>query len=253
MRFDIFDKRTKTKMLSEEGRYVTGLGDGKIVKINCNKISLMNDNFEILKEATFLKLISDVEMLNENLVIAVEEGTHITLFNFADGNLVCQSSIRSENGDIRCVQKLTNDKFASYSHKDIHIRDCRGDLLLNLSSGELFLQAVSKLSDSLLIAFNSYDGITGISIQIWNFESGALVKEISDCDFVGTCPFGFLTKPHNDSIVLHAYDMNARFIGVILIDTIGSDRIRKVANFGEDLYCFQFENGFSLIKCKFEK
>ena len=75
------------------------------------------------------------------------------------------------------------------------------------------------------------------------------MKEIIGCEFVGTCAFGFLVRPRNEDQVLHAYDMDAKFIGVIFTGTMGSDRVKKVIHCGNDLYSFQFENGFKIIKC----
>ena len=47
--FEVYDKSTNTCMLSEKGIKINifGLNDGKFVKINDKRISLMNENLEI--------------------------------------------------------------------------------------------------------------------------------------------------------------------------------------------------------------
>jgi hypothetical protein len=70
------------------------------------------------------------------------------------------------------------------------------------------------------------------------------------------CPFGFLVRPIDEEnpLALHAYDMSANFIGVVLTDTISCNRIRRCDHLGHDLYAFQFENDLKsvqLIRCNF--
>jgi hypothetical protein len=106
-----------------------------------------------------------------------------------------------------------------------------------------------------LIATSSLETVwSNYRIQIWNIETGVIAKEISEC-FVGLCSFGFLTRPYHEQIpfILHAYDMDAKFIGAVFTDKISPDRIEKVAHSGDNCYSFQFENfiGFELFKFNF--
>jgi hypothetical protein len=101
----------------------------------------------------------------------------------------------------------------------------------------------------LIASFRQRYSNSGFGVRIWNFESGALVKEIVECELVGTCSFGFLARKSNEPLVLYAYDMDGNFIGVILADKISSERVEKVTQMGTDLFSFQFDKSFKLIKC----
>ena len=84
LNYEIIDKSTNAKMLSEAGRYISGLNDGKIVKINDKKITLMSQDLEILKEADFSDKYSHIEVINEHLVIAIEGENDIILMHFSN-------------------------------------------------------------------------------------------------------------------------------------------------------------------------
>jgi hypothetical protein len=79
------------------------------------------------------------------------------------------------------------------------------------------------------------------------------VIEKLDCALVGVFSFGFLVRLENEKnpLVLHAYDMNVKFIGVVSIETIHSARIKKIIQLSHDLFSFEFEDGFKIIRCKF--
>ena len=180
--------------------------------------------------------------------------------DFSNGNVTVQLKIDAEIPAIeglvyiRAIKKITEKHFAYFGLNIIHIRDIKGNLVRSFKLIGRYYYSLSKLSDSLLIAsFRQRYSCSGRGVQIWNIESGVLVKEILECDFVGTCSFGFLIRRCSELLVLHAYDRDGNFIGVILTDAISSEKIRNVTQLGKDLYCFLFEKSFKLIKCKFKK
>jgi WD40 repeat protein len=153
------------------------------------------------------------------------------------------------------AERLTDDKFAIISRERIKISDMKGLLLQSLPTGDACCETVSTLSDSLLLAsLQSDNERSGNGVQIWNMSTGALVKYIPNCEFVGTCSLGFFTRPNhvNDVNFLHAYDCQANFIGLITTDAISTSRVKKVAQLASDLYAFEFYNDFKIIKCNFK-
>ena len=132
----------------------------------------------------------------------------------------------------------------------IHISDIEGQLLRTFNHGDIEYVSIGKLNDSLLIA-SLGNCFFESGIQIWNFDSGVLLKEITECDLIGPCSFGFLIRPNDEKnpFILHAFDLQANLIGVISSETISSERVDKITHFGNDLYSFAFNNGLKLIEC----
>ena len=91
---EVFDKRSNAKVLSEKGRNIciAGFDDGKVVKVNENRIALLNENLDILREATFEKPHYLIEVMNENTIIVADfAGLHF--FNFSNEGITCYFSI----------------------------------------------------------------------------------------------------------------------------------------------------------------
>jgi hypothetical protein len=206
----------------------------------------MNENLEILSVASFTGSFSAFEVINENSVIAIEKlcSNNLRVFDFSKGKLNSRIVINTE-GSLEVVKKISDDKFAYIWKNYVFIRNIEGHLLHKFSSVDKYYESISKLSDALIIA-----SFCRFGFQIWNIESGRLVKEMTECELVGTCSFGFLARKSTEPLMLHAFDMNGNFIGVIFTDKIGPERIEKFAQLGNDLFYFQFQNNFKLVKCK---
>ena len=116
---EVFDKRSNAKIISENASfiYISALDDEKIVKINGNRIALLNENWEILKEAIYEKPYDLIEVMNENTIIVAKNGiyiadsTNLSFLNFSDGDITCYFSIKSRNR-IEAITKIAEDKFA---------------------------------------------------------------------------------------------------------------------------------------------
>jgi len=249
----LIEKSTYKEVLYASGDCIAGLSDGKIFVVNekkpllmnGKKATLMNENFEKIKEISLSRFISIVEIMNENVLVAVKESTFITLIDFNNG----KSIFKSDSGiKIIGLIKLTDDKFAYCSESFIHIRDITGRLIHNLNKvkDKMYLESIRKLSGSLLIAsFRCNNGF-----QIWNTESGVLIKEIFEYyAIVGTCSFGFLARPLKNKNFLHAFDMDGSFIGVVSTETVSNSKITKVIQMEDDMYAFLFKKTYKLIKC----
>ena len=198
----------------------------------------MNEKFDTLKEAAFVSFdffqhFSTYEVMNENLVIVVESETSLWLVDFCNEKCNHRKRIAAE-GEVGGIKKICDDKFAYFWISGICIRNIQGHLLHCLKSNDKYYGSISKLSDSTLIAsFRQIDNQRcDKGVQIWNIESGVLMKEMCDFKFVGTCSFGFLIRGCSEKNVLHAYDIHADFIGIIFTDKISPEKIKKSHTIG---------------------
>ena len=131
----------------------------------------------------------------------------------------------------------------------LKIVNLNGDIIQDLSSPRTQFNSIFKLNDSqLIVDCKNFSSQNPCIVQIWNMSTVDLVKELPDCYLVGVCSFGFLLRRPNDEKfpLLHAYDMNANFIGVISTHSISMHPIEKVTYFGNDLYSFAYEKGFKI-------
>ena len=249
---EVFDKRNNAKELSEEGNNIciAAFDDGKFVKVNGDRIALLNENLEILREATFEKPYDLIEVMNENTII-VADSAGLHFLNFSNEGIKCYFSIESEDR-IDGITKIAMDKFAYFDKHKIQIVNLNGDLIQNLSSPRAHFKSVYKLNDYLLIVeCFLYMGYRN-SVEIWNISTGDLVKSLPDYYLVGVCSFGFFLRRDDEEKLpfLQAYDMDGQFIGVVPTETISMLPIEKVTYFGNDLYCFAHKKGFKLVECK---
>ena len=99
---------------------------------------------------------------------------------FFDGKLSSQIVIDTEVS-VKVVKKISDDKFAYFWEHGIYIRNIQGHLLHNLRSNGKIYKFIRKLNDSLIIASFSQRPST-FGFQIWNIESGVLVKELIECE-----------------------------------------------------------------------
>jgi hypothetical protein len=236
-------------MLSEAVSYATGLGDGKIAIIGNEKITLMNERLETIKEADFPYNFWCVEVLNENLVIGFRQERVLMFLDFSNGRTVHKFTINLKF-KIRGVKKITDDTFACLSDHIIQTIDKEGRLINQCSEENLYFKSISKVNDSLVTAsFFTFFVRDGYGVVIWDVD-GYWVEEMIDYDFVGACSFGYLVRPKNDPLVCEAYDTQHNFVGLVLTDTISSDKINKITQVGSNLFAVLSKKSFKLIKCK---
>jgi hypothetical protein len=259
--YEIFDKNTSKKVLSETGKriFITSFSDGKFVKIKDDKIALMNENLEILKEA-YLQNYEIIEVINENFIIAIAVDIlkNVQFLNFNNGCTKCYFTFKPDK-DIRSITKLDDSKFACLTYRNLKIYNYEGKILqdIHLNKDYNFCSLCDFVNDSSLILTRKHNfNNSGSDVLIWNIDLDEAVREYSNCHFVGTCSFGIFLRPNDEEnpLVLHAYRLtcvSAYFIGIITTDTISSSPINRVTHFGNDLYSFEFENGFKIVKCKF--
>jgi len=130
---EVLDKNTSAKTLNEIGmfNYISCFGDGKIVKVSGIKIALLNENFEISKEAHFDKFARLIEAINEDLII-ISDAETLNFLSFSDRNITYYFTIKSDNV-IKGITKIADDqRQLLYAILKAHICDFICDVNMRL-------------------------------------------------------------------------------------------------------------------------
>lgn len=188
-----------TKILTEE-KFLT-------YHQNNSTIKLMNTEFQVLSEVKIENRLMYIETINKNIIATIQSSDFdIDLFVIDRGNLQYLKSLKNTHcTKITALKKLRDNKLASFSINEIKIWDTDGNLLAIIERGcpNPSCLKIDVLSDSLLLIANNMN-----IIEIWNYETGALVQKISECSYIGNSQYGFFARKEDNADICHLDFLN---------------------------------------------